>query len=139
MKREETMFAHSVSFANNYYLISRKKKEFNIFFLSLSTGGNTFASLSSLKKHAKGVHEGHTQTCTICSKTFSINASMKEHIDTVHNGLTNYRCDICGKKFGRPSHLGRHKRTIHNIHIRKIIIPTDTKPELDEEFIEPID
>ena len=73
---------------------------------------------------------------------------MKEHIDTVHNGLTNYRCDICGKKFGRPSHLGRHKRTIHNIHIRKVILPPDvieslkhpdTKPELDEEFIEPMD
>ena len=94
-----------------------------------------------MKKHAKGVHEGTTQSCTICSKVFSINASMKEHIDTVHKGLTNYRCDICGKKFGRPSHLGRHKRTIHNFHIRKINLSADiTKPEqVDDEFIEPID
>ena len=101
--------------------------------------GNTFASLSSLKKHAKCVHEGTTQTCTICGKEFSINASMKEHIDTVHKGLTNHTCEICGKRFGRQSHLGRHKRKIHGIYVRKIILPDLAKPEVGDEFIEPID
>jgi transcription elongation factor Elf1 len=76
--------------------------------------GKQLASLRSLSRHVKTVHEKvRAFVCDQCDARFTEAGSRDRHIRTVHQNLREYRCEHCGKQFSEAGNRDRHVRTVH--------------------------
>eukprot|EP00041_Stephanoeca_diplocostata_P020083 m.441751 g.441751 ORF g.441751 m.441751 type:complete len:442 (+) comp21470_c0_seq6:122-1447(+) len=86
--------------------------------------GKTFASGSSLKRHAR-VHTGdRPYSCQTCNRAFSNNSHLKRH-EILHTGIRPYKCQLCARTFTRREHLRTHAL----LHLEKSImksVPSDS-------------
>jgi KRAB domain-containing zinc finger protein len=72
--------------------------------------GSTFRLRVDLKTHISNVHKAKIMpknTCTLCSKSFSLKAHLQEHI-LIHTGEKPYKCEHCSAEFRTNSNLKKH-------------------------------
>jgi len=69
---------------------------------------------SDLKKHVDSVHKKIRFHCSFdgCDKSFAFKHDFAKHCK-LHEGQTNL-CDQCGKTFTRKGDLNRHKKQVHS-------------------------
>ena len=73
------------------------------------------------EKNTDKVHEGKTQKCEFCIKSFFNKSSLKRHINTFHTNSSNndsknqkkYKCQWCVKTFTCSNSLKRHISAFH--------------------------
>ncbi|XP_030006801.1 zinc finger protein 436-like [Sphaeramia orbicularis] len=91
---------------SGYYQHQRVHKRGRIFICSQCNKG--FLCNYSLKQHERS-HDGPTNLCTICGKSFS-RAGITRHMQ-MHKGEKNFLCTVCGKSFLSSGELLLHTRS----------------------------
>ena len=77
-----------------------------------------FNHINSLRQHKMDVHGQSYPTCTICGRTFAIEANLKKHVTEVHEHPVDkakiVKCGKCPGEFKNLRQLRKHYNVAHD-------------------------
>ncbi len=74
----------------------------------------TFASVASLSKHGRRVHDNESRfPCDRCGRTFHKRSHLTAHLARDHDGTLPHKCPHCEKRFVTPNKVRVHVEARH--------------------------